>query len=113
MLTTTLWRPVGPEELKLMEESQMQAFPPRLPEQPIFYPVTTFEYAEKIARDWNVRASGVGYVTEFDVSSDYLSKHDVQVAGGKAHSEYWIPAEEIDEFNAAIVGLIRVVAEYR
>jgi hypothetical protein len=111
--TITLWRPVGPEELKLIEESQMPASPPRLPEQPIFYPVVTFDYAEKIARDWNVRASGVGYVTEFDVSSHYLSGHDGREAGGKAHREYWIPAEEMDLFNAAIVGPIRVVAEYR
>jgi hypothetical protein len=111
--TSTLWRPVGPEELKLIEEIQMRAFPPRLPEQPTFYPVITFEYAEKIARDWNVRASGVGYVTEFDVLSEYLSHHEVQEAGGRAHREYWIPAEDMDLFNAAIVGPIRVVAEYR
>jgi len=44
----TLWRPVGPEELKLIEETDWKAFPPRLSEQPIFYPVTTEEYAEKM-----------------------------------------------------------------
>ena len=48
--TVTLWRPVGPKELALIRESGMRAFPPRLPEQPIFYPVTTEEYATKIAR---------------------------------------------------------------
>jgi hypothetical protein len=109
----TLWRPIGPEELTLIEDSKLRAFPPRLPEQPIFYPVLTFEYAEKIARDWNVRASGVGYVTEFDVLREYLNGYDVQEAGGRAHREYWIPAEDIDLFNAAIVGPIRLVAEYR
>ncbi|MBO9582019.1 MAG: hypothetical protein J7498_14095 [Sphingobium sp.] len=49
--TITLWRPVGPEELALIEATGMRAFPPRLPEQPIFYPVTTRDYAVKIARD--------------------------------------------------------------
>jgi hypothetical protein len=37
--TVTLWRPVGPEELALIRAADMRAFPPRLPEQPIFYPV--------------------------------------------------------------------------
>ncbi len=91
----------------------MRAFPPRLPEQPIFYPVTTEDYAVKIARDWNVRASGAGFVTQFDVLKTYLDQHEVQVAGGKTHQEYWIPAEEVNAFNDAIVGKIEVVREFR
>ncbi len=65
--TVTLWRPVGPKELKLIEASGMREFPPRLPEQPIFYPVLSEAYAVQIARDWNVPASGSGFVTRFDV----------------------------------------------
>lgn len=112
METVTLWRPTGPEELKLVEESGWTAWPPRLPEQPIFYPVTTEEYAVKIARDWNVPASGSGYVTRFKVQKDYLDKYEVQEAGGRAHTEYWIPAEDIDAFNDAIVGKIEVVRSF-
>jgi hypothetical protein len=108
----TLWRPVGPEELELIRRSGMRAFPPRLPEQPIFYPVLGEDYAVKIARDWNVPASGKGYVTRFLVEKTFLDRYDVQVAGGKAHREYWIPAEHLDAFNAAIVGEIEVVAEF-
>lgn len=91
----------------------MAAFPPRLPEQPIFYPVTTEDYAVKIARDWNVPQSGSGFVTRFQVRRDYLERYAVQDAGGKAHREYWIPAEEMEAFNAAIVGQIEVVREFR
>lgn len=109
----TLWRPVGPSELRLIEEAEMRAFPPRLPGQPIFYPVTTEDYAVKIARDWNVPASGSGYVTRFRVRRDFLSRYEVQDAGGRAHREYWIPAEELDAFNAAIVGKIEIVHEFR
>lgn len=111
--TVTLWRPVGPAELRLIEEADMKAFPPRLPEQPIFYPVTTEDYAVKIARDWNVAASGAGFVTRFRVRRDYLSRYEVQNAGGSAHQEYWIPAEDMDTFNAAIVGRIEVTQEFR
>lgn len=104
----TLWRPVGPEELALIEASGMTAFPPRLPEQPIFYPVTTEDYAIKIARDWNVPASGSGFVTRFEVRTDFLARYRVEEAGGRAHREYWIPAEDLPAFNAAIVGPITV-----
>jgi hypothetical protein len=88
-VTVTLWRPVGPAELELIKQSGMRAFPPRLPEQPIFYPVTTEAYAIKIARDWNVPASGSGYVTRFEVMKEFLDRYEVQTAGGKAFQEYW------------------------
>ena len=110
--TVTLWRPVGPAELDLIRASGMRAFPPRLPDQPIFYPVTTEAYAVKIARDWNVPASGKGYVTRFRVAKAFLDRYAVQEAGGSEHREYWIPAEEPPAFNAAIVGAIEVTAEF-
>jgi len=110
--TITLWRPVGPKELALIQESGMTAFPPRLPEQPIFYPVTTESYAIKIARDWNVPASGSGFVTRFAVRRDFLANYRVEQAGGRAHEEYWIPAEDLDDFNAAICGPIEVIHRF-
>lgn len=110
--TTTLWRPVGPEELELIQQADMRAFPPRLPEQPIFYPVVTEDYAIRIARDWNVRDSGAGFVTRFDVRSDFLANYRIEEAGGRAHREYWIPAEDLDAFNAAIVGKIVVTLSF-
>jgi hypothetical protein len=108
----TLWRPVGPKELDLIRQLGMRAFPPRLPEQPIFYPVLTEAYAVKIARDWNVPTSGKGYVTRFRVSKDFLDLYPVREAGGRDHQEYWIPAEELQAFNEAIIGEIEVVAEF-
>ena len=110
--TVTLWRPVGPKELELIRQAGMRAFPPRLPEQPIFYPVTSEAYAVRIARDWNVPASGAGFVTRFEVRRDFLDRYKVQTAGGRAHQEYWIPAEDLDSFNRAIVGEIEVTREF-
>jgi hypothetical protein len=110
--TITLWRPVGPVELELIRQAGMRAFPPRLPEQPIFYPVTTRDYAIKIARDWNVPASGSGYVTEFEVDADFLANYSVETAGGRDHQEYWIPAEHLDAFNNAISGEIRITDSF-
>lgn len=110
--TVILWRPVGAEELRLIRETKMRAFPPRLPDQPIFYPVLSEEYAVKIARDWNVPASGSGFVTRFHVRRDFLARYEVREAGGRAHREYWIPAEDLADFNAAIVGEIEVTQEF-
>ena len=111
--TVTLWRPTGPRELELVEGSGWTAWPPRLPDQPNFYPVLSEDYATKIARDWNVPASGVGYVTRFRVLQWFLDRYEVHQVGGQTILEYWIPATDLDELNANIVGLIEVVAEFR
>jgi hypothetical protein len=109
---TTLYRPVGPKELALIGASGFRAFPPRLPDQPIFYPVLNEEYAIQIARDWNVRASGAGFVTRFQVPTAYLTKYPPQIVGGRIHAELWVPAEDLSEFNRQIVGLIEVSAKF-
>lgn len=111
--TTTLWRPTGLKELDLVRESDWRAWPPRLPEQPIFYPVLNEDYAVRIARDWNVKHDGAGFVTRFEVESEFLRRYPVQQVGGQTILELWVPAEELEEFNAHIVGRIRVVHEFR
>lgn len=113
MTAITLYRPVGPKELALIEESGWREFPPRLPEQPIFYPVLNEEYATQIARDRNVPASGAGFVTRFHVAAAFLSRYPAQAVGGAVHKELWIPAEDLAELNRNIVGLIEMIAESR
>ena len=111
--TVTLWRPTGQEELDLVAASGWRAWPPRLPEQPIFYPVLNRWYATKIAREWNVPHGGVGYVTSFDVRTDYLGQFPVRQAGGRDVLEYWIPAESLEELNASIASAITQVARFQ
>jgi len=111
--TTVLFRPVGAKELELIRESEFTAFPPRLLEQPFFYPVLNEEYAVQIARDWNAKHDGVGYVTRFRVRNEYLSHYEVQTVGSSLHREYWIPADDLASFNDNIVGKIELVAEFR
>ena len=113
--TTILFRPVGQKELDLIRESNFTSFPPRLAHQPIFYPVLTEEYARQIARDWNAKheQDKVGYVTRFSVSTEYLKRYEVQTVGGLLHQEYWIPADDLTEFNQNILGVIEIIGEYR
>ena len=68
-----LYRPVGTKELQLIAESGFKCFPPRLPEQPIFYPVLSQEYATEIASNWNVKYNDdhMGYVTQFEVDDEF------------------------------------------
>ncbi len=113
METTTLYRPVGAKELALVHASSDRAFPPRLPEQPIFYPVANEAYARQIARDWNARDGNTGYVLRFQVQTAYLSHYEIHTVGSAVHQEYWIAAEDLDEFNQHIVGTIEVIAEYQ
>ena len=112
MATVTLFRPVGPKELALIEESDWRAFPPRLPEQPIFYPVTNEDYAIQIARDWNVKSSGSGFVTRFEVDAEYASRFPKKIVGNRVHEELWVPAEELDEFNRHIVGEVEIIGAF-
>jgi hypothetical protein len=110
--TMTLWRPCGPAELELVRGSGWTAWPPRLPDQPIFYPVLNEDYAVKIARDWNAPRDGVGYVTRFELHRAFAERYPIQQAGGKTILELWVPAEELEEFNDHIIGPIEVVREY-
>lgn len=112
----TLYRPVGQAEFHLIQDSGFRAFPPRLAHQPIFYVVVTEQYATQIARDWNTKdeASGfIGYVLGFDVEEEFLSRYRIRTVGDSRHQEYWVAANELEEFNQHIVGRIRVLAVHR
>lgn len=108
-----LYRPVGPKELELIAASAYATFPPRLTEQPIFYPVLNFEYAEQIARDWNATTPPyAGFVTRFEVEQAYAETFEIHTVGGKIHQELWVPAEELEQFNQHIIGKIEVISYY-
>jgi hypothetical protein len=116
MQLTTLYRPVGQRELDLIAAANFRAFPPRLPAQPIFYPVVSLEYAVQIACDWNTRDEdngSVGYVLRFSIPSGFAARYPIRQVGDRIHSELWVPAEELPDFNAQIVGTIEVIHEFR
>jgi hypothetical protein len=110
--TVTLFRPTGEQELALVRDSGWKAFPSRLPDQPFFYPVLNETYATQIARDWNTKDGGTGYVLRFQVDEGFLGRYAVQTVGANVHREYWIPADELEEFNRNLVGPIEVTAVY-
>jgi len=110
--TVTLYRPAGPEEMKLVEQSGYRRWPPRLPGQPIFYPVTNEEYARQITERWNGSDFGEGYVTKFEVSKKFMDKYPIEKVGSDVHTEWWIPAEDLEEPNDNIQGKIEITGHY-
>ena len=105
-----LYRPVGLQELELLYDSGMNAFPARLPQQPIFYPVLQLEYARQTASGWNAEnGQFAGYVTQFKVEDAYIRQFEEHTVGGSQYQELWIPAEEMEEFNKHILGHIKVL----
>lgn len=112
MKTLTLYRPVGLKEAELILDSGCAGFPPRLPDQPIFYPVLNAEYARQIARDWNTPDTGSGYagfVTAFEVDAEYVARFETRAVGARMHQELWVPAEQLAEFNTRLVGPVRFI----
>lgn len=107
-----MYRPVGPKEFELLKESGFTRWPPRLPEQPIFYPVTNEKYAIEITSKWNAKEFGVGYVTKFQVTDEFASGYELHCVGAHYHSEWWIPAEVLEELNDKIIGKIEIIGEY-
>lgn len=109
-----LYRPVGTKELELIKQRNYREFPPRLPEQPIFYPVLNERYATEIASVWNVKYNDdhKGYVTKFEVDDEYCGQFEVRQVGDAYHTELWVPAEQLKEFNAHILGEIQVISEF-
>lgn len=116
MKTTTLYRPVGEKEMILIIEDGFKKFPPRLEWQPIFYPVLDEDYASEIAEKWNTRDEAgnyLGFVTRFEVLESEVDKYPAQNVGAKNHNELWVPSEEMETFNNAIVGNIEVIKVFR
>jgi hypothetical protein len=109
-----LFRPVGLTELQLIADTQFRAFPPRLPDQPIFYPVLNFEYARQIAEGWNTRYNNppCGFITRFEIENEYTKQFKIETVGARENQELWIPAEMLEEFNANIIGQITIEASY-
>lgn len=111
--TRTLYRPVGLQEAELILVKGI--FPPRPPEESIFYPFLNYAYAEQVARDrytHNAKTNYAGFIAQFKVKKPYIDQFKARVVGDEIHTELWIPAAQLDEFNEQIDGKIEIVAAF-
>lgn len=108
-----LFRPVGLFEWNKIQE--LGVFPPRFEWQPIFYPVLHLEYAQMIARQWNindVNSGYVGIVTAFELPDSWQNRYPVQIVGGSICQEWWVPSNELPILNQALMGPIRAIEAF-
>jgi len=108
---TICYRPIGQAELDLVKATGFTRWPPRLPDQPIFYPVTNERYAIELTQ-WNVSDFGAGYVTRFAVEKRFMDRYAIQCVGAAYQTEWWVPAEDLDQLNDHIVGAIEIAGVY-
>ena len=76
-----------------------------------FLPRFNEDYASEIAEKWNTRDEAgnyLGFVTQFEVLEEIVNKYPAQNVGARNHNELWVPSEELEAFNQAIVGNIKV-----
>lgn len=64
-------------------------------------------YADRARLQYEI-PSTAGYVTSFAVDENYRSRLGRHTVGSAVHEECWIPAQELSQFNKAIVGLIAI-----
>ena len=111
-VTTALWRPMGQQELRLVREAGGRRWPALRSHQTHFFPMLDEDFAIRAAQNWNLFGP-VRYVARFHVETGFLGRYSTRSFGGSATPMLWVAAEELDEFNAHIVGSIEVVHEFR
>src|SRR5438093_11552808 len=95
-----LWRTVGFHEMEKVFEAGMKGFPPRLPEQSIFYPVLVQEYADQTVATWNTKEEPfVGYVIEMEILDEYGARFTPQTVVSAIYGELWVPLEDLAVLN--------------
>jgi len=108
--TVAMYRPCNKAELDLVIASDYKCWPPRLAGQAIFYPVTNAQYAREV-NAWNKLDFDNGFVTKFEVKKCFVDQYDIQQVGASHHTEWWIPAEDLEKLNNNIIGLIEVIEQ--
>jgi hypothetical protein len=104
-----LYRPVELEELCLVYQDDMRAFPSLLPQQRTFCAVLgeqdAIEVARRLSTDTDSRA---GFVTRFSLDDPAAQAFEQVIVD----DELELPAEELGELNAHLAGNIEVVAAF-
>jgi hypothetical protein len=104
-----LYRPVELEELCLIYQADMRAFPSLLPQQPSFCAVVGEPEATEVARRLSDETdSRAGFVTRFSLDDPGASEFEPHIVD----DELELPAEQLDRFNAHLAGTIQVIAAF-
>jgi hypothetical protein len=107
-----LYKSLTPTQFDAVMRSGWRAFSAESPEQKIFYPKLRREYAEMIARVFNLPHYKAAYVVQFKVSAQFMARYEIQSVAYEEHNEYKIPIEELPLLNSNLIGNIEVVSSF-
>jgi hypothetical protein len=110
---TVLYRIVASsEEYTRIVDSNYSTFSPlNFDSQNNFLFFLSKEDAVGTARYWNFKGSLLDVVACY-VRNDYLNRYNVRIDRDLKKKVYYIPAEELVEFNRNIINKIEVIARY-
>lgn len=109
----TLYRPATTAQVSALAAGDWQAFGHESLVAGCFYPMLHSSYARLVARQWNVRQYGEGFVLQCRVDARWLSQFTPHTVATPTHLEYCIAADLLPAFNAAMTDRIRIVQHYR
>lgn len=107
-----LYKSLTPVQFAAVIRSGWRGFAVDSPEQKIFYPKLRLEYAEMIARMFNLAHYSAAYVVRFRLPLCFLQRYEIQSVAYEAHREYKIPVEDLEVMNQQILGRIEVVSAF-
>ena len=50
---------------------------------------------------------------EEELTVEFMDKYEIHQVGASHHTEWWIPAQDLEELNKNIVGKIEVIREFK
>lgn len=107
-----LYKSLTPAQFAAVIRSGWREFYIESPEQTVFYPKLYREYAEMIARTFNLAHYQAAYVVEFSVRADFLVNFEIKSVAYEEHKEYKIPVDQLPLLNRNLIGLIEVVSAF-
>lgn len=110
--TITLYRPATPRQRDSIARNGWRHFDELSLYQGCFYPMLHPDYARLVARRWNAREYGAGFVLAFRADRQWLSQFQPQTLATETQLEYCIPARCLADFNHHLHGRIRVVESF-
>jgi hypothetical protein len=103
-----LFKPVTPIQLEKILANNCEGFGCSFEGERFFYPKLHHHYAEQIARNSYGSRYGAGYVVEFEVDADYISRFPLQTIGYDEQQEYCVDINRLPELNQHIHGKIEI-----
>lgn len=111
----TLYKSIGLPEWRLIAAEGRKRFHPRLLTKPVFYPALGYEYACRLAKEWNAidhMSEYVGIVAGFNVHPEFLRKYDEIMEGDYDPGSLWVSVDELYALNQAIIGRMNIYEVY-